>query len=125
LATDWYTKLVLTVLAVCAALLVARDFQGASPTPRSEEGRFRLQVIPMARMMLKIDSETGETWRTNFPKPEAWELIGEESTDGLDEAAPEPGAEEAGAPEAAASQAPPAAAPEAPAAADPMAAGTP
>ena len=125
MATDWYTKLVLTVLAACAALLVARDFQGASPAPGSEEGRFRLQVIPLARMMLKIDSETGETWRTNFPNPKAWHLIGEEPLDGLDDATPEAGGEETGAPEAAAPQAPPAAAPEAPAAADPMAAGTP
>jgi hypothetical protein len=117
LSTDWYTKLVLTVLAVCAAVLVARDFTGAAGGMSSEEGRFRIQAIPMARLMLKIDSQTGETWRAAFPDPKSWVPIAAGPVDTLAE--PEPSAAPA-APPAGAPPAPPA--PPASPAAEPMAA---
>jgi hypothetical protein len=108
LSTDWYTKLVLTVLAVCAALIAAHDLRG-DRSPVAGEGRYRLQVFPMGRMMLKIDSETGQTWRAFFPEPKVWMPIADEPVDTLDDApreAPEdPDAEE---PDAEAPESPPA-----------------
>jgi hypothetical protein len=121
LSTDWYTKLVLTVLAACAVILTAQELRGTGGAgSREEQGRFLLQVLPMGRMMLKIDSETGKIWRANFPDPKAWQPIADEPIEAPDETTPQPGEEKAGAPEAAAPQAP-----EVPAASDPMAAGTP
>lgn len=115
LSTDWYTKLVLTVLAACAVFLVTQELRGSKDRAEGE-GRYRLQVLPMGRIMLKIDSETGRTWRAAFPEPKVWIPIASEPVETLDDAAPEPGEdvdelEEAG--------------PGAPAAPDPMAAGTP
>jgi hypothetical protein len=118
LSTDWYTKLVLSVLAVCAAVLATQELRGSGRAGIGEgEGRFRLQVLPMGRIMLKIDSETGTTWRANFPDPKAWRPIADEPLETLGDETPEKG-EQGGAAEA------PAAAPP-PAAPDPMAAGTP
>jgi hypothetical protein len=97
LANDWYTKLVLTVLAVSVAVLAAQSLQGGtdSSTATAEEGRFRLQVLPMGRLMLKIDSETGQTWRAKFPDPTSWMEIADSMTETLDDAAPTPAADAA------------------------------
>jgi len=91
LATDWYTKLVLTVLAACAVAFAAHELRGSGSGsgPATEEGRFRIQIIPMARMMLRIDSETGKTWRTSFPEPKVWLPIADEPVDTLDDEEPE------------------------------------
>jgi hypothetical protein len=85
LATDWYTKLVLTVLAACAAVLVAQDLRGAGD---GEGGRYTVQLYPMARMMLKTDTETGKTWRASFPDPKVWLPIADEPLETLDDAPP-------------------------------------
>jgi len=88
LSTDWYTKLVLTVLAACAVFIAVQDFRGGG-SRGGEEGRYRLQVLPMGRMMLKIDSETGKTWKAMFPEPKVWTPIADEPVETLDDAAPE------------------------------------
>lgn len=123
LSTDWYTKLVLTVLAVCAAIIAAQDLRDTHSGP-GEEGRYSVQAFPMARMMVKTDTETGKVWRADFPELKVWRPIADEPLDTLDDAAPEPG-EDVDEPEETAPEAPPAAQPPAPAAADPMAAGNP
>jgi hypothetical protein len=87
LSSDWYTKLVLTVLAVCAVVIATRELRGDG-SRGVEEGRYRLQVMPMVRMMLKIDSQTGKTWRADFPDPRAWTQIAEDRVDVLDDEAP-------------------------------------
>ena len=114
LSTDWYTKLVLTVLAVCAAVLVAQDLQGAD-SDAGEGGRYTVQAFPMARMMLKTDTETGKVWRANFPELKVWMPIADEPLETLDDApaaTPEPTDEpEADEPEAPAAAAEPSAPP--------------
>jgi hypothetical protein len=115
LSTDWYTKLVLTVLAVCAAIIAAQDLRGAR-SDAGEESRYNVQAFPMARMMVKTDTETGKVWRADFPELRVWKPIADEPIDTLDDAAPEP-AEDFDEPEESE--------PEAPAAADPMAAENP
>lgn len=112
LSTDWYTKLVLTVLAVCAAILVARDLQGLGREPAAA-GRYSVQAFPMARMMLKTDTETGETWRASFPELKMWVPIANEPLETLDDVTP-PKHEASEAPEAGAPEAPAAPAPAAP-----------
>jgi hypothetical protein len=85
LANDWYTKLVLTVLAASVAALAVQGLRGGSE-PVVGEGRFRLQILPMGRLMVKIDSETGKTWRARFPDPTVWTEIADSMTDKLDDA---------------------------------------
>jgi hypothetical protein len=87
LSTDWYTKLVLTVLAVCAAILVAQDLREAG-AGAGEGGRYTVQAFPMARMMIRTDTETGKTWRASFPELKVWIPIADEPLETLDDAAP-------------------------------------
>jgi hypothetical protein len=77
LSTDWYTRLVLTVVAVCLALLVAQGYREGAGAPGSEDGRYRLNVVPMARTVLRFDSETGTTWKTIFPELKIWTKVAE------------------------------------------------
>lgn len=87
---DWYTKLMLTVLAACAVLLAAQSFQGGPAAGAgTEEGRYRIQVIPMGRMILRFDSETGKAWKSTFPEAKFWAPIADEPVETLDDAAPE------------------------------------
>ena len=113
LSTDWYTKLVLTVLAVCAAIIAAQDLRDTSNGPGGGS-RYNVQALPMVRMMLKIDTETGKVWRANFPELKAWLPIADEPLDTLDVDEPKEAEPEA-----------PAAPPPAPAAPDPAAAENP
>ena len=69
LSTDWYTKLVLTVIAASAAFLVAEHLNGEDG---GKEGRYRLQAIPMGRILLRLNTETGQTWSTGLNKPKVW-----------------------------------------------------
>jgi hypothetical protein len=110
LSTDWYTKLVLTVLAVCAAIIAAQDLRGTDSRANGD-GRYNVQAFPMARMLLKTDTETGKTWRATFPELKVWLPIADEPLETLDDVVPGEGedVDEPGEPE-----------PEAPAAAGPM-----
>lgn len=123
LSTDWYTKLVLTVLAVCAAIVAAQDLRDTR-SGADAQGRYSVQAFPMARMMVKTDTETGKVWRAEFPELRVWKPIADEPLETLDDAAPVPD-EDVDEPEETAPEAPAAAEPPAPAAADPMAAGNP
>ena len=64
---DAYVKTVLTVIAACLLLQVAQGF-GLAGTPgpgqaeSSSAERYALQAIPMARLLLRFDRVTGETW---------------------------------------------------------------
>ena len=101
MSTDWYTKLVLTIVAVCLALLV---YQGHRETESgasgAEEGRYHLTPMPMARMVLRFDSQTGRTWKSLFPDLNAWEPVADSAAERLGEAI----RESSGAPAAAAPQ---------------------
>jgi hypothetical protein len=88
LSTDWYTKLVLTVIAASAAFLVAEHLNATDGG--SQEGRFRLQAIPMGRILLRLDTETGKTWSAALNQPKAWEEIADSPIDTLLDDAPAP-----------------------------------
>ncbi len=90
LSTDWYTKLVLTVLAASAAFLAVQRLESA---PAAGEGRFRLQAVPMARLLLLLDTDTGKTWTTAINKPDAWQEIAASPIDKLGQTAAEAAAE--------------------------------
>jgi hypothetical protein len=101
LSTDWYSKLVLTVIAVCLALLVVQGHREGAASP--DEGRYRLTIVPMARMMFRVDSDTGKTWKALFPDVKIWTPVADSPAELLDAAAaelPGPTAPEAAAPEA-------------------------
>jgi hypothetical protein len=76
---DAYVKTVLTVIAACLLLQVAQGFGLAgAPKPGQTESssaeRYVVQAIPMARVLLRIDRVTGETWTMPLlrDKPRIW-----------------------------------------------------
>jgi hypothetical protein len=90
---DAYAKAVLTVIAACLLLQVAQGFGLAGPD-RAGAGaaeRYVIQPIPMIRLLLRIDRETGRTWSMPLQadKERYWTPI--------EEAPPEPMAGEEGA----------------------------
>lgn len=100
MSTDWYTRLVLTVIAVCLGVLVVQGYRDGDGASGPEGGRYRLTVVPMARMMLRIDADTGETWKAMFPDLNIWTPIADSPAELLEQAIAE--TPEAPAPEAAA-----------------------
>lgn len=114
MSTDWYTKLVLTVVAVCFALVVVQGYRGGAEVGASgsEEGRYRLTVVPMARMILRFDSDTGRTWKATLPDLKVWTPVADspaEMLEGVTLEAPPPEvmAPEVTAPEAVEPEPPP------------------
>jgi hypothetical protein len=76
---DAYVKTVLTVIAACLLLQVAQGFGLASApkpgqTDSSSAERYVIQAIPMARLLLRMDRVTGETWTMPLlrDKARAW-----------------------------------------------------
>jgi hypothetical protein len=113
LSTDWYTRLVLAVIAVCLGLLVVQGYRDGDGAAGPEEDRYRLTPLPIARMVLRFDAETGKTWKSMFPDLNIWTPIADSPAELLEQAiaeTPEAPAPEAETPEA---PAPEAAAPEA------------
>lgn len=119
MSSDWYTRIVLTVIA---GALVALAVQGQQPSagPDVGEGRFRLTPLPVTRMAIRMDTETGEAWTAMFPDLRIWTKIAETPAELL-ERAPTPAAapfemkiERRGAPESAPQPAEPPAAPSQP-----------
>lgn len=84
MSTDWYTKLVLTVIAASAAFFVAEHLNTENA---GGEGSYKLQAIPMGRILLRLNTETGETWSTALNKPSAWKKIAESPIEAEGEAA--------------------------------------
>ena len=78
MSTDWYTKLVLTVLAASAVFLAMQHFDEDAS---GGEARYRLQAIPMGRLLLRLDTETGRTWTAALGKPDVWREIAESPID--------------------------------------------
>jgi hypothetical protein len=88
MSSDWVTKLLLTVIAVCLALLVAQGYrEGAGAGASSPgEGRYGLTFVPGARMLVRIDSETGKTSKAQFPDLKVWTPVADSPSELLDEA---------------------------------------
>jgi hypothetical protein len=82
---DAYVKTVLTVIAVCLLLMVAQGYGLAGTPGASPEtgGRYLLQPIPRAGLMIRLDRVTGRTWTTSIKGEEAelWMPIDEVPTD--------------------------------------------
>ena len=86
---DAYAKTVLTVIAVCLLLLVAKGFGLTEPPKAGPEpaGRYLLQPIPMARLLIRMDRVTGRTWTTSIKGEDAdlWMPIDEVPADPAEE----------------------------------------
>ena len=81
---DAYVKTTLTVIAVCLLLQVAQGFGlGATPgsgqAESSNSDRYVVQMIPMARVLLRVDRVTGRTWTMPLQKEmeKAWTVVDE------------------------------------------------
>ena len=95
---DAYVKTVLTVIAACLLLQVGQGFGlagtpelgRAQPSSPETADRYRLQPIPMARVLLRLDVVTGRTWTMplQLDKEKLWTPI--------DELPPEPMVREEG-----------------------------
>jgi hypothetical protein len=64
---DAYVKTVLTVIAACLLLQVAQGFglagtPGPGKTESTSAERYVVQAIPRARVLLRFDQVTGQTW---------------------------------------------------------------
>jgi hypothetical protein len=100
LSSDWVTKLLLTVIAACLALLVAQGYREGAGAGASGlgEGRFRLTFVPGARMLVRIDSDTGKTSKAQFPDLKAWTPVADSPSELLDEVPAEAGEDPAPSP---------------------------
>jgi hypothetical protein len=82
LSTDWYTRIVLTVIAVALVVLAVQGQQRSGLA--AGEGRFRFTPVPIARLAIRLDSETGETWTALFPDLRVWTKVAETPGELLD-----------------------------------------
>ena len=111
---DPYTRAILTFIALCLLVIVARGVgvgEPEAPPPGSgaERGPWTLQMVRTGLggppTLLRLNSVTGEVWHLRFGANEDWALVGKAT-----EAAPEPAA--APAPATPPAQASPQAAPQ-------------
>ncbi len=87
MASDLYTKFMLTIVAACLALLVAQGFGLGAPAAEepasasalaSEIERYRFVPVGMAGLLLRLDRQTGETWSMPLRgETRVWTPIGE------------------------------------------------
>ena len=79
---DGYTRAVVTLIAIGVLVLVVRSFSSSSGTPempRGEAGRYQLQNFRVGRVpsVIRIDTETGETWLLQGrPREAVWVPVG-------------------------------------------------
>ena len=78
---DLYTRIVLSIIAACAILLVAQSLgfgalasEGADPI-----ARFRIAIA--GPMVFRVDTQTGDIWRMPFRGGIEWQLVLEPSAE--------------------------------------------
>jgi len=87
LSTDWYSRLVLTVIAASLVVLAVQGGRaGGAGAGSDAEGRYRLSIVPMARMVVRFDTTTGTAWGAMFPDLKIWTKVAETPADLLDSA---------------------------------------
>jgi hypothetical protein len=50
------------------------------------EDRYRLTPLPIARMVLRFDAETGKTWKSLFPDLDIWVPVADSPAELLEQA---------------------------------------
>ena len=93
---DPYSRAILTFIALCLLVIVARGLRVGEPEvpppdPGAERGPWTLQMVRTGLggppTLLRLNSVTGEVWHLRFGANQEWALVGE-----VKEAAPEPAA---------------------------------
>ena len=72
---DFYTRLLLTVIALALVLIAGRELGWIPNAEASTIARYRVLPVPQARMLVRFDTETGDTWHTHLARPDAWEFL--------------------------------------------------
>ncbi len=83
---DLFTRVVLSIIAVCAILLVARSF-GLGESSGIKDvvgGRYRIAIA--GPIVFRVDTETGRTWRSMARNAIEWTLIDEPFEETVEEA---------------------------------------
>ena len=78
---DLYTRMVLSIIAACAILLVAQSL-GFGPRASEEAdpiARYRIAIA--GPMVFRIDTQTGNIWRMPFRGGTEWQLVLEPSAE--------------------------------------------
>jgi hypothetical protein len=81
---DPYTRAILTFIALCLLVLVARGFgvgaPEAPPDPAAERGPWTLQMVRMGLgggpTLVRFNTVTGEVWHLRLGANEEWALEG-------------------------------------------------
>ncbi|MCZ6782387.1 MAG: hypothetical protein O7G30_03670 [Proteobacteria bacterium] len=72
---DFYTRLLLTVIALTLVLITGHELGWIPNAKQSTIARFRVVPVPQARMLVRFDTKTGDTWHTHLARPDAWEFL--------------------------------------------------
>jgi hypothetical protein len=82
---DPYTRAILTFIALCLLLLVARGFgvgepEAPPPDPATERGRWTLQMMRTGLggppTLVRFNTATGEVWQLRLGANQEWALEG-------------------------------------------------
>ncbi len=87
---DLYTRFVLSIIAVCAILLVAQSLGFGARASDEADPIARYRIAIAGPMVFRIDTQTGDIWRMPFRGGTEWQLVLEPSA----EEEPEPEEEE-------------------------------
>jgi len=98
---DPYSRAILTFIALCLLVLVARGFgvgapEPPAPDPAEGRGLWTLQMVRTGLggppTLLRVNTATGEVWHLKFGANQEWALVGETKQEAAapNEAAPPP-----------------------------------
>jgi hypothetical protein len=79
---DPYVRVILTFIALCLLVLVARGLGVGEPEapPAAESGLWQLQLVRTGLggppTLLRMNTSTGEVWHLRFGGNQAWSLVG-------------------------------------------------
>ncbi len=82
---DPYTRAILTFIALCLLVLVARGFgvgepEAPPPDPAADRGRFTLQMVRTGLggppTLVRFNTATGEVWQLRLGANQEWALEG-------------------------------------------------
>jgi hypothetical protein len=75
---DSFVRFLLAVIAACLLVLVAQGFGMGEEEAELEAGRYSLSMMRGrgGQSLLRLDSQTGEVWRTTPGVNDTWTLLG-------------------------------------------------
>ncbi len=78
---DLYTRIVLSIIAVCAILLVAQSLGFGARASEEADPIARFRIAIAGPMVFRVDTQTGDIWRMPFRGGTEWQLVLEPSAE--------------------------------------------